>query len=64
MTPAPDRRTTMKIETILAMPDSKAKFLKRERKLLQLQPHGPLFFKAKEEWSRLFNIYRRNGGTT
>ena len=48
----------MKYETILAMPDSKEKFLKLERKLLQLQPHGPLFFKAKEEWHRLFAIYR------
>ena len=49
----------MKYETILAMPDSKEKFLKLERKLLKLQHHGQMFFKAQEEWRRLFNIYRK-----
>lgn len=48
----------MRYETILAMPDSKEKFLKLERKLLGLQHHGAEFFKAKEEWRRLFEIYR------
>jgi hypothetical protein len=48
----------MKYSTILAMPDSKEKFLKLERKLLQLQHHGQDFFEAKEEWRRLFHIYR------
>lgn len=48
----------MRYETILAMPDSKEKFLKLERKLLKLQHHGVDFFKAKEEWRRLFEIYR------
>lgn len=50
----------MKYETLLAMPDSKEKFLKLERKLMQLQPHGPLFEKASQEWRRLFDIYRGN----
>ena len=49
----------MRYETILAMPDSKEKFLKLERKLLQLQHHGADFFKAKEEWRRLYDLYRR-----
>lgn len=49
----------MKYETILAMPDSKEKFLKLELKLLQLQHHGADFFKAKEEWRRLYDLYRR-----
>ena len=49
----------MKYETILSMPDSKEKFLKLEKKLLQLQHHGSDFFKAKEEYHRLFNIYRK-----
>lgn len=48
----------MKYETILALPDSKEKFLKLERKLLKLQQHGPLFFKALDEYKRLFKIYR------
>ncbi len=51
--------TIMKYETILSMPDSKEKFLKLEKKLLQLQYHGNDFFKAKEEYHRLFNIYRK-----
>lgn len=49
----------MKYSTILAMPDSREKFYKLERKLLQLQPHGTEFFKAKDEWRRLFAIYRK-----
>lgn len=49
----------MKYSTILAMPDSKEKFLRLEKKLLQLQPHGIEFLNAKEEWRRLFNIYRK-----
>lgn len=49
----------MKYETILAKPDSKEKFLQLERKLLKLQHHGEDFFKAKEEYKRLFDIYRK-----
>lgn len=56
------RHGGMKYETILAMPDSKEKLLKLERKLLRLQHHGADFFKAKEEWRRLFNIYRKREG--
>ena len=52
----------MKYETILKLPDSKEKFLKLERKLLKLQYHGEMFFKAKSEYLRLFDIYR--GGYT
>ena len=48
----------MKYDTILAMPDSKEKFLKLERKLLKLQLHGKEFVKASEEYGRLFKIYR------
>ena len=48
----------MKYETILAMPDSKEKFLKLERKLLKLQNHGATFFKALDEYNRLHKIYR------
>ena len=51
----------MKYSTILSMPDSKEKFLKLERKLLQLQHHGNEFFEAKKEWHRLYNIYRKGG---
>lgn len=53
----------MKYETILAMPDSYEKYQKLERKLLKLQHHGEMFFKAKNEWRRLYAIYhneRRN----
>lgn len=49
----------MRYETILAMPDSKEKFLKLERKLLRLQHHGDDFFRAKEEWRRLYDLYRK-----
>ena len=48
----------MKYETILKLPDSKEKFLKLERKLLKLQYHGEMFFKAKSEYLRIFDIYR------
>ena len=48
----------MKYETILAMTDSKRKFLLLENKLLKLQHHGEMFFKAKDEYQRLFKIYR------
>lgn len=48
----------MRYDTILAMPDSREKFLKLERKLLKLQHHGSDFFRAKEEWRRLFDLYR------
>ena len=51
----------MKYSTILAMPDSKEKMLKLERKLLQLQHHGNDFFEAKKEWSRLFDKYKGKG---
>ena len=50
----------MKIETILSMPDSKKKFDRLENKLLQLQYHGDIFFKALEEYKRLFKIYRKD----
>lgn len=49
----------MKYETILKMPDSKEKFLKLERKLMELQHHGDDFLKAKQEYLRLFDIYRK-----
>lgn len=51
----------MKYETILALPDSKEKFLKLENKLLKLQHHGATFFKALEEYNRLHKIYRNPG---
>lgn len=47
----------MKYETILKLPDSKEKLHKLERKLLKLQPHNETFFKAKSEWSRLYDLY-------
>lgn len=50
--------TRMSYDTLIALPDSKQKFLTLERKLMKLQHHGQDFFKAKEEWSRLFKIYR------
>lgn len=49
----------MSYKTIMALPDSKEKFLALERKLLALQYHGADFFKAQEEWLRLFHIYRK-----
>lgn len=52
----------MKYETILAMPDSKEKFNRLENKLLKLQHHGEMFFKAQEEYKRLFQIYRAKKG--
>lgn len=52
------RGDIIKYETILKMPDSKQKFLKLERKLLQLQYHGEMWNTAREEWKRLFEIYR------
>ena len=51
----------MTYETILSMSDSREKMLKLEHKLLQLQMKGNLFFAAKEEWQRLFQIYRKGG---
>ena len=48
----------MKYETILKMPDSKEKFIKLENKLLKLQHHGYWFYVAKDEYFRLFQIYR------
>jgi len=48
----------MRYETILAMPDSKEKFLKLELKLMRLQHHGSAFFKALDEYNRLYKIYR------
>jgi len=48
----------MKYETILNMPDSKEKFKKLELKLMSLQHHGATFFKALDEYNRLFKIYR------
>lgn len=49
----------MKYATILAMPDSRKKLLLLEKKLLALQIHGAEFYEAKEEWKRLFDLYRR-----
>lgn len=49
----------LKYETILAMPDSYEKYQKLERKLLKLQFHDEMFFKAKDEWSRLWKIYHK-----
>lgn len=51
----------MKYETILALPDSKEKLLKLERKLLSLQHHGKSFFEALDEYNRLFSKYRNPG---
>ena len=48
----------MKYETILAMPDSKEKFNKLENKLLKLQHHGEIYFKALDEYNRLHKLYR------
>ena len=48
----------MKYETILSLPDSKRKFLLLENKLLKMQHHGEAFFRAKEEYQRLFKLYR------
>ena len=48
----------MGYKTMLALPDSKEKFLTLERKLLKLQPHGPEFENAVIEWRRMFDIYR------
>ena len=52
----------MSYKTLLKLPDSKEKFFALERKLMQLQNHGTDFFEAKEEWKRLFEIYRNEGG--
>lgn len=53
--------TNMSYKTLIALPDSKEKFLTLERKLLKLQHHGNDFFEAKKEWRRLFDIYRKGG---
>ena len=52
----------MKYKTIIALPDSREKYLKLEKKLLKIQYHGPEFFEAKKEWSRLFKIYHTKKG--
>ena len=51
----------MKYSTIITMPDSKQKFLKLEKKLLQIRHHGDDFFIALNEYNRLFNVYRKGG---
>lgn len=51
--------TRMSYKTLVGLPDSKEKFLTLERKLLKLQHHGVEFFEAKEEWKRLYDIYRK-----
>lgn len=51
--------TRMSYETLIGLPDSKEKFLTLERKLLKLQYHGEEFFRAKDEWKRLYEIYRK-----
>lgn len=49
----------MSYRTLLSLPDSREKFLAIEKKLLRLQVHGAEFFRAQEEWMRLFKIYRK-----
>ena len=51
----------MKYETIMAMPDSREKLEKLEKKLLKLQFHGNDFFDAQKEWRRLWEIYKGKG---
>lgn len=48
----------MKYETIIALPDSERKFRLLENKLLKLQHHGEAFFKALDEYNRLYTVYR------
>lgn len=49
----------MSYNTLIGLPDSREKLLALERKLLKLQHHGSEFFRAQDEWRRLFNIYRK-----
>lgn len=49
----------MSYKTLIALPDSKEKFLALERKLMKLQHHDFDFYKAKKEWRRLYDIYRK-----
>lgn len=48
----------MKLETILKMEDSRRKFLLLEKNLLKIQWHGGIWWEAREEWKRLYQIYR------
>lgn len=49
----------MSYKTLIALPDSREKFFALERKLLKLQHHGSEFFRAQDEWMRLFKVYRK-----
>ena len=53
----------MSYSTLINLPDSKEKFDALERKLLKLQYHGAEFFRAQDEWMRLFGIYRKENHT-
>ena len=53
----------MSYDTLINLPDSKEKFLALERKLLKLQYHGAEFYRASDEWMRLFRIYRKENHT-
>ena len=48
----------MRLETIMKMEDSERKFHLLELNLLKIQWHGGIWFEAKDEWERLFPIYR------
>ena len=50
--------TRISYEKLLALPDSPEKFLLLEKKLLKLQHHGADFFRALEEYKRMFPKYR------
>lgn len=47
----------MSYKTLIALPDSVEKFYALGRKLMALQHHGQDFFKAKDEYFRLYKIY-------
>lgn len=51
----------MSYSTLISLPDSEAKFLTLERKLMKLQPHGSAFEEGQKEWRRLFETYRGKG---
>lgn len=51
----------MKYETIMAMPDSRAKYYKLLIKLLKPQVKGgPVWKAAVKEWERLYPIYGKD----
>ena len=53
-----ERGRRLKLETILKMEDSRRKFLLLEKNLLKIQWHGGIWWEAREEWKRLYPIYR------